>query len=99
MNLEQNSFITNQKRFLSEIINGILPKSSTVDILVGYFYYSGFELIQDKVEDKPLRILVGLDVEIQISGRVREVDQFLRRYGRRLWGLLTLRILMSFNKR
>lgn len=67
MNLEQNSFITNQERLLSEIINGILPKSSTVDILVGYFYYSGFELIQEKIADKHLRILVGLDVDMSYT--------------------------------
>ena len=33
--MEQNSFITNQDKLLSDIINGILPKSKAVDILVG----------------------------------------------------------------
>lgn len=47
MSVEQNSFITNRDRFLSEVINGILPKCSSVDILVGYFYYSGFDLIEN----------------------------------------------------
>ena len=31
-----NSFITNKEKFLSDIINGILPKTNAVDILVGY---------------------------------------------------------------
>ena len=72
----QNSFITNQDKFLSEIIDGILPKSSSVDILVGYFYYSGFEQIYKNIEDKQLRILVGLEVDTRIMGRVREIDAF-----------------------
>lgn len=70
--LEQNSFITNQNKFLSEIINGILPKSNTVDILVGYFYYSGFELISEKLKEKRVRILVGLDIDTRISQNVKE---------------------------
>ncbi|MFI3314827.1 MAG: phospholipase D-like domain-containing protein [Rikenellaceae bacterium] len=74
--ITQNSFITNQDKFLSEIIDGILPKSSSVDILVGYFYYSGFEQIYKNIADKKLRILVGLEVDTQIMGRVREVDAF-----------------------
>lgn len=75
-NIKQNSFITNQDKFLSEIIDGILPKSCSVDILVGYFYYSGFEQIYKNIADKKLRILVGLEVDTQIMGRVREVDAF-----------------------
>lgn len=72
----QNSFITNQDKFLSEIINGILPKTTLVDILVGYFYYSGFEQISNELRDKQVRILVGLEVDTQIANRVREVDNF-----------------------
>lgn len=37
-----SSFITNKEKFLSDIVNGILPKTDAVDILVGYFYYSGY---------------------------------------------------------
>ena len=37
-----HSFITNKNRLLSDIITGILPKSDAVDILVGYFYFSGY---------------------------------------------------------
>ena len=34
-----NSFITNKDKFLSDIINGILPKTNAIDFLVGYFYF------------------------------------------------------------
>jgi len=70
--MEQNSFITNQDKLLSDIINGILPKSKSVDILVGYFYYSGFDLISEKLKDKEVRILVGLDIDTKISNELKE---------------------------
>lgn len=41
----QNSFITNKDKLLSDIINGILPKSQSLDVLVGYFYFSGYKLM------------------------------------------------------
>ena len=72
-----NSFITNQDRLLSEIITGILPKTDAVDILVGYFYFSGYAQLADKLADKHLRILVGLDIDTHISNKVREVEELL----------------------
>ena len=71
-----SSFITNKDKFLSDIINGILPKSDAVDILVGYFYYSGYTQISDKMKDKRIRILVGLDIDLQITKNIREVENF-----------------------
>lgn len=77
MSISQNSFITNQDKFLSEVIDGILPKTNSVDILVGYFYYSGFEQIYKNISDKKIRILVGLEVDTLISNKIREVDGFM----------------------
>lgn len=71
-----SSFITNQEKFLSDIVNGILPKTNAVDILVGYFYYSGYTEISDNLRDKKVRILVGLDVDIQITKCIREIEDF-----------------------
>jgi superfamily II DNA or RNA helicase len=76
MQMAQNTFITNQGKLLSEIINGILPKTSAVDILVGYFYFSGYQLLSQGLKDKHIRILVGLDVDIQITKSIREIDTF-----------------------
>ena len=70
------SFITNKVKFLSDIINGILPKTNAVDILVGYFYYSGYTQLSDNLKDKTIRILVGLDVDVQITKHIREVENF-----------------------
>ena len=69
-----SSFITNKEKFLSDIINGILPKTNAVDMLVGYFYYSGYVQLSEKLKDKQIRILVGLDVDLQISKHIQEVE-------------------------
>lgn len=74
--IHQQSFITNQEKLLGEIINNILPKTQAVDILVGYFYYSGFQEICENLTDKKIRILVGLEVETKISGVVQEINKF-----------------------
>lgn len=74
----QNSFTTNQEKFLSEIINGILPKSNSVDILVEYFYYSGSEQIYSNLKDKKIRVLVGLEVDTLISNKAKEIDSFIK---------------------
>ena len=71
-----SSFITNKDKFLSDIINGILPKTDAVDILVGYFYYSGYVQLSDNLKSKNIRILVGLDVDLQITKHIREVENF-----------------------
>ena len=70
----QNGFITNKDRLLSDIINGILPKSLSLDVLVGYFYFSGYKLISEKLKGKHVRILVGLDIDTRITKYVCEID-------------------------
>ena len=70
----QNSFITNKDKLLSDIINGILPKSKSLDVLVGYFYFSGYKLISETLIDKHVRILVGLDIDTRITKYIREID-------------------------
>lgn len=69
-----SSFITNKEKFLSDIINGILPKTDAVDILVGYFYFSGYMQLSEKLKDKQIRILVGLDADLHITNHIREVE-------------------------
>ncbi len=59
---------------MSEIIQGILPKSDAVDILVGYFFFSGYYLLSQGLADKKLRILVGLDVDTNISKSIQIVN-------------------------
>lgn len=74
-----SNFITNKERFLSDIINGILPKTNAVYMLIGYFYYSGYIQLSEKLKDKQIKILVGLDIELQIAKHVREMETFRNR--------------------
>lgn len=75
--MNQNSFITNYDTLLDNIINNILPKSVSTDILVGYFYFSGYQELYKNLKDKQVRILVGLDIDSKFKN-IREVDIFTR---------------------
>lgn len=75
-----SNFITNKEKFLSDIINGILPKTNIVDILVGYFYFSGYIQLSENLKDKQIRILVGLDIDLHISKHIREVEAIRNKF-------------------
>lgn len=60
---------------LSRIINNLLPhKTKSMDFLVGYFYFSGMEEIYKNIDDKPMRILVGMDMDHDIVKKTAEFD-------------------------
>lgn len=67
-------FITNEKQLLSEVMDGIYPQSDKLYFLVGFFYFSGFEEIYKQLENKDLKILIGLDIEKDIINKVKEVE-------------------------
>ena len=67
-------FITNEEKFLSTVVNNILPSSENLYFLVGYFYFSGFQEIYKNVVDKNIKILVGLDIEQDILNKIKEVE-------------------------
>lgn len=71
-------FIQNTgEQSLSKIINNLLPsKTKSMDFLVGYFYFSGMEEIYRNLEDKPMRILVGLDMDHDLLKKTSEFDFF-----------------------
>lgn len=66
------TLVTNQQEFLTEVIQNILPGSKNLYFLVGYFYFSGFEEIYEQVEDKQLKILVGMNIEKDLSNNIKE---------------------------
>ena len=74
-------FITNTKDSdLAKVIKGILPsKTKSLDILVGYFYFSGIKEIYQSVIDKPMRILVGLELEQELLKETAEFDFFVKK--------------------
>jgi len=67
-------FITNQEKLLSEVISNILPSTKKLYMLVGYFYFSGFEELYKSLEDKEVKILVGLEIEKDLLNKIKEVE-------------------------
>lgn len=75
-NLTSNSrFITNQTKSVDQIITGVAAKSKAMDFLVGYFFFSGYSLIAPSIGDKNLRILVGLDADVDAEHCIREYEE------------------------
>ena len=75
-----SSFITNDKDglYLSETIRSWTEKSVKLDFLVGYFFFSGFCEIHEQLKDKPLRILIGMDAEIDLHNCIYEYTNILK---------------------
>lgn len=69
-------FVTNKDLILSDIINSILPKCDNAYFLVGYFYFSGFAELCEKLKNVNLKVLVGLEVERNIINGIKEVENF-----------------------
>jgi len=82
INLNSEHFITNTgEKSLSTIIQKILPaKASTLDFLVGYFYFSGIEEIYKNIVDKRIRVLVGLEMEKELLNKTSEFDFHLKKH-------------------
>ncbi|MGE5344076.1 MAG: helicase-related protein [Candidatus Omnitrophota bacterium] len=66
------NLITNQDKFLHEVFEHILPSSQNLFFLVGYFYFSGFQEIYQNLRDKNLKILVGMDIELELQNKIKE---------------------------
>jgi hypothetical protein len=69
-----SEIITNQEKFLSDVVNNILPSSKNLYFLVGYFYFSGFEEIYKNVSNKNVKILVGLEIESNLKRKLKEYE-------------------------
>jgi superfamily II DNA or RNA helicase len=67
--------ITNQETNLSDLFASILPKTKDLCFLVGYFYFSGFPEICNNIKDNKMRILVGLDIDVDLLNNVREYEE------------------------
>lgn len=70
------TFITNDDKLLGEVINNFLPSSKSIDILVGYFFFSGFNILSNGLDNKKVRILIGMDIDITAKKYIREVYLF-----------------------
>ena len=65
----------------SQISNNLLPsKTKAMDFLVGYFYFSGIQEIYKNIDDKPMRILVGMDMDHELLNKTSEFDFFAQNH-------------------
>lgn len=69
-----SKFLTNTSKdtSLSERVQALTKSSSKLDFLVGYFFFSGFCEVYKDLKDKPLRILVGMDAEVDLNNCIVE---------------------------
>jgi len=57
------TLIDNQNQTMHQALINALSTSDQIDIQVGYFYFSGFELMAQHLKDKKVRILVGKQID------------------------------------
>lgn len=55
---------------LSAALKDILPNCDRVDALVGYFYFSGFRDLHRELQNKHIRILVGMDIDRKMIEKI-----------------------------
>lgn len=69
-----SKFLTNtsEETSLSNRVKALTKSSSNLDFLVGYFFFSGFCEICEQIKDKPLRILIGMDAELDVNNCIVE---------------------------
>ena len=74
------TLIDNVDQTMKDALRNALTTSDRIDILVGYFYLSGFEELAAELIDKKVRILVGMEIDpdqiptiVQLS-KEKEVD-------------------------
>lgn len=72
--MSSNQFITNEEVLMSEIVEDIIPSTKNLYFLVGFFYFSGFERLYKSIQDKHLRILIGMAVEKDIFNKVKQYE-------------------------
>ena len=81
------AFIDNRNQTMLDALSNALETADRVDICVGYFYFSGFQLLADKLKDKKIRIIVGKELDPDCIPEIvkysRNQDVNLDKYGLR----------------
>ena len=65
----------NYDKEVLNIIKNIIPGCKNVYIRVGYFYFSGFSLIAKSLQDKNIKILVGLEADKTTNDYLRKFSE------------------------
>jgi len=70
-----NAIDNTKNNTLADSLEKILPSCDRIDALVGYFYFSGFQEIYRDLQDKKIRILVGMEMDEKMLDRLSKIDQ------------------------
>jgi superfamily II DNA or RNA helicase/HKD family nuclease len=69
------ALIDNQTQTMHQALINALSTSDKIDIQVGYFYFSGFELLATHFKDKKVRILVGKQIDPDAVPKIIAMQQ------------------------
>ena len=69
------ALIDNQTQTMHQALINALSTSDSIDIEVGYFYFSGFELLAKELKDKKVRILVGKQIDPNAVPKIIAMQQ------------------------
>ena len=67
--------IDNKNQTLQEALSNALSTTDRVDIAVGYFFFSGFEALAKDLEDKKVRVVVGLDLDPKLIPQISQLSK------------------------
>ena len=78
--------ITNQteETTVKNIANNILPDCDEVFFEVGYFYFSGFEQIYEKLKNVKIKILIGINYDNKIASAITSNSLLKEKYFQQL---------------
>ncbi|MDQ5912165.1 MAG: hypothetical protein QG568_378, partial [Patescibacteria group bacterium] len=69
------ALIDNKNQTMHQALINALTTSDRIDIQVGYFYFSGFELLAEHLKDKQVRILVGKQIDPKAVPNIISMQQ------------------------
>jgi len=67
--------IDNKEKTLREALQNALTTADRVDIAVGFFFFSGFEMLAKELKDKKVRILVGLELDPDLVPMITQLSK------------------------
>jgi superfamily II DNA or RNA helicase/HKD family nuclease len=87
VNEKTPGLIDNKNKLMIDALTSALEKSDRIDIAVGYFFFSGFNLLAEQLKNKKIRILVGKEIDPtcipDIVKYSRDFDESLERWAPR----------------
>jgi superfamily II DNA/RNA helicase len=64
---------------IKKILNEVIPSCHTIYIRVGYFYFSGFSLIAEALENKKVKVLVGMSPDKTITDLIKKSKEVIKK--------------------